>query len=681
MKKILVIFLVPLMALAGVRRQVTLELVSDLATYTPYAGERVTTLGIVTVGDAFMEWIWDSTSTNTPSAFVKTNAVKSGRFLAITLAVPSATYGTNWAGSTEVPTKGDVYAKIEALSLAAGITNAADLYVSLAPTNYSVASPDAEAHFIGLDVALGGLSGGGGDVYTSSNNVFTGDNTMTNLTITGTMTVSVINTPTLNATNIVGDGSSITNLNGDNIASGTVADARIASTIARDSEVAAAVSGLLNEAAASALYQATNANLTTLATLDGGALTNLDGANIQSSTINSNSLDAATLSLLVGSGDVSGPASSTDTAVARFSGTGGKTLQDSGVTIDASDNVTIPGDLTVGGTAEFDGLAVSTMTVTGAVFNIGTINADLITGNGASITNISDTNVVVGFTPTNSTPADTTLRANLMAVDAALATAGGSSLPDGLLMDILANYGGGWTNYSQHEITQIANSEFLNGETWAENWTHATSGGGTKGRRDVQDDDPYAFGTIFERVGNSSSSAYSFFNSNDQDLVFDNKSLFVCFMRWRLPLVSDILGATWLTNSFYTFGGLDNRTGNTYGADQVAWQLNETNTLALMVSSNANRTFTYVPSWTVESNVWQMTTLICDFTTLNVYLKIGTNIAQVKTNYVATNSVNIPLNQYIGPAFGINHRPQSVVPTETRDWDLDYYKAWVLRKE
>lgn len=42
--------------------------------------------------------------------------------------------------------------------------------------------------------------------------------------------------------------------------------------------------------------------------------------------------------------------SSTDNAVPRFNGTGGTDIQDSGVLIDDSNNVTIPGDLTVNGT-------------------------------------------------------------------------------------------------------------------------------------------------------------------------------------------------------------------------------------------------------------------------------------------------------------------------------------------
>lgn len=40
-----------------------------------------------------------------------------------------------------------------------------------------------------------------------------------------------------------------------------------------------------------------------------------------------------------GGGDASGPGSSTDNAIARFDGTGGKTLQDSGITIDDSNNM------------------------------------------------------------------------------------------------------------------------------------------------------------------------------------------------------------------------------------------------------------------------------------------------------------------------------------------------------
>jgi len=43
------------------------------------------------------------------------------------------------------------------------------------------------------------------------------------------------------------------------------------------------------------------------------------------------------------------PGSSTDTAVVKWSGTGGKTLANSGVTIDASNNLTVPGNITTTG--------------------------------------------------------------------------------------------------------------------------------------------------------------------------------------------------------------------------------------------------------------------------------------------------------------------------------------------
>jgi hypothetical protein len=49
-----------------------------------------------------------------------------------------------------------------------------------------------------------------------------------------------------------------------------------------------------------------------------------------------------------GSGNVTGPGSSTDTAIAKFNGTNGQTIQNSGVTIDSSDNVSTPGNITSG---------------------------------------------------------------------------------------------------------------------------------------------------------------------------------------------------------------------------------------------------------------------------------------------------------------------------------------------
>lgn len=50
-----------------------------------------------------------------------------------------------------------------------------------------------------------------------------------------------------------------------------------------------------------------------------------------------------------GGGNVSGPGSSTDTAITRFSGASGTVIQNSGVLIDASNNVTVPGLIGIGG--------------------------------------------------------------------------------------------------------------------------------------------------------------------------------------------------------------------------------------------------------------------------------------------------------------------------------------------
>lgn len=55
-----------------------------------------------------------------------------------------------------------------------------------------------------------------------------------------------------------------------------------------------------------------------------------------------------------GGGGLSGPVSSTDNAVSRFNGVGGDTLDDSGVLIDDSDNVSGVADLTVTGTTTLE---------------------------------------------------------------------------------------------------------------------------------------------------------------------------------------------------------------------------------------------------------------------------------------------------------------------------------------
>ena len=53
-------------------------------------------------------------------------------------------------------------------------------------------------------------------------------------------------------------------------------------------------------------------------------------------------------------GDVVGPASATDNAIPRYDLATGKLIQNSGVTIDDSNNMTLPGDLTMSGASIFD---------------------------------------------------------------------------------------------------------------------------------------------------------------------------------------------------------------------------------------------------------------------------------------------------------------------------------------
>ena len=52
-----------------------------------------------------------------------------------------------------------------------------------------------------------------------------------------------------------------------------------------------------------------------------------------------------------GSGTVEGPLVSTDNAIVRFDGVDGEVIQNSGVTIDDSNNVIVPGEVTIDGTA------------------------------------------------------------------------------------------------------------------------------------------------------------------------------------------------------------------------------------------------------------------------------------------------------------------------------------------
>lgn len=85
-----------------------------------------------------------------------------------------------------------------------------------------------------------------------------------------------------------------------------------------------------------------------------------------------------------GTGDVTGPSSATDNAIPRFNGSTGKSLQGSGVTIDDSDNVDIPGNLVVDGNFTVSG---TTTTVNTATLNVEDANISVNNGGNQAAAN------------------------------------------------------------------------------------------------------------------------------------------------------------------------------------------------------------------------------------------------------------------------------------------------------
>jgi len=321
-------------------------------------------------------------------------------------------------------------------------------------------------------------------------------------------------------------------------------------------------------------------------------------------------------------------------------------------------NLYVGGDLTVNGGAAFNSLTTPVLSVT------------------SNFLGLTDNKMSLSFTPTNVVPGSTNQSDFNMAVDAVLGSIG---LPSGYLLDTLVLVDGAWTNLGPHEVFELANADFLQSDTWDENFYFSSAGGGIRGRVDVYDGDPWTLGRLFLQLGSSSQYGYDFMGSNDQDLVFDNKCVVFNFDRFLCPTENDTTGSDY-TNVFEIHNGLDNRIGNSYGADGVKWFWSYTNTLNFMCSSNGVRVWseTGIPLY---SNTWYMTTTVTDFRSLTAKLFFGTNAAQVATNLVATLTNSLPLDSYTGLQMGINHWPQWYVPTETRTVYFDYWKVYALRKE
>lgn len=84
-----------------------------------------------------------------------------------------------------------------------------------------------------------------------------------------------------------------------------------------------------------------------------------------------------------GSGDVTGPASSTDNAITRFDGTGGKTIQNSSATIDDNGTVNIP----AGQEYQINGTALSASDVGALSSTVAeVINLPVLNGKGFALT-------------------------------------------------------------------------------------------------------------------------------------------------------------------------------------------------------------------------------------------------------------------------------------------------------
>lgn len=191
--------------------------------------------------------------------------------------------------------------------------------------------------------------------------------------------------------------------NASNLASGTVPNARFPATLPAASGVnltalnaTQLTSGVIPDARMPNLTgdvtTVEGAVATTLATVNSNVGTFGSATQVAQVTVNAKGLVTGVTNVTIsggggGSGDVTGPVSSTDNAIVRWNGTAGDTVQNSGVTIDDSDNMSGVGTLTV------DELNTTDLNVSGSVvFTSIPISATLGTDDtyrGITITNVN----------------------------------------------------------------------------------------------------------------------------------------------------------------------------------------------------------------------------------------------------------------------------------------------------
>ena len=191
-------------------------------------------------------------------------------------------------------------------------------------------------------------------------------------------------TPSLAAVLAAGDASGGTDLtmsSGDDIVfdgSGTTLSGGAAFSITNtgSSDVTLDTSGGSGDIVLSPGGNALTLDYATFPAADGGAGTVL-------STDGSGTLSWVSAA----SGDVSGPVSSTDNAIVRWDGAGGDTVQNSGVTVDDSDNITNVSSLTMSGTLTMSAgsIAVPLGGIGVSVGNV-TVGGSLSTGETLEVT-------------------------------------------------------------------------------------------------------------------------------------------------------------------------------------------------------------------------------------------------------------------------------------------------------
>lgn len=163
----------------------------------------------------------------------------------------------------------------------------------------------------------------------------------------------------------------------------------------------------------------------TLATVNSSPGQCGDSTHVCQITTNGKGLVTAQSAIAIagGSGNITGPASSTNTAFARWNGAGGNSLQDSAVTADSSGNISTPGNISAGvgsgkaGTAVFSaGSSVSCPTGSFCLMAPATIGTSFLwtlpNSDGAGMLTVSSDQISISPsavpTPANSSAACTT---------------------------------------------------------------------------------------------------------------------------------------------------------------------------------------------------------------------------------------------------------------------------------